>query len=238
MDERPSKTFPFDSKYDFAYRPATYWPDLPTEETVLAQVKGTVRRNVARSLLDEPDETAPEGVGDFLLTSDLGEGGKEFWGSFHPSHLGGEFLPDSDHDEVAIARIELASVTGDVYEVRARRGSDGRIHYGVVDEYWDEGSRFDVRPEASEEPLTLGQLIELIDTARQAHEPHRHPDETYNVGLFDMDRQFNYDESGEAEMLVHFAVASSPFYPMLGEYFSERAEAWLQETEKREEEAE
>lgn len=194
MNERPSKTYPFDSKYDFAYRPATYWPDLPTEESVLAQVKGTVRRDVARSLLEEPDDTAPDGVGDFPLAPDLGSL-EELWGSFHPSHLGGEFLPDLDDSEVAIARVELDSVTGDSYEVRARRASDGRIHYRVVDEYWDDGSRFDVEPEASDEPLTLGQLIELIDTARRADEGHIHPDETYNVGLFDMDRQFNYDES-------------------------------------------
>ncbi len=121
-EQHPSKRFTFDSNYDFSYRPETYWPDLPTEETVLAQVKGTVRRNVARALLEEADETAPDGVGDFLLEPDLGKRGKDFWGSFHPANLGGEFLPGFGDGEVEIARIELASVTGDVLQIRARRG--------------------------------------------------------------------------------------------------------------------
>ena len=108
-EPRPSKQFAFDSGYEFTFRPETYWPDLPTEETVLAKVKGTVRRDVARALLEEPDETAPDGVGDFLLTPDLGKKGKDLWGSLHPANLGGEFLSGYGDGEVEIAPIELKS---------------------------------------------------------------------------------------------------------------------------------
>jgi hypothetical protein len=178
---------PFDENYDLSYQPATYWADFPTEESVLGKVKGTVRRNVARRLLTEPDPTAPEGAGDFLLSPDLGERGKDFWGGFHPSNLGGEFLPDALADEVEIARVELASVTGDVCQVRARRGDDRRIHYRVVDEYWDEGVSYAITPESSAEPLTLGELIELIDTADRGDDP-------YCPGLVDPHREYLYQE--------------------------------------------
>lgn len=235
---RPGKRFPFDDKYDFAYRPATYWPDLPSEETALAEVKGTVRRRVARSLLEEPDPTAPDGVGDFLLEPDLGEETRELWGAIHPSHMGGEFLPDRVEGEIEIARIDTQSVTGDVYQVLARLESDGRIRYRVVDEYWDEGSRYAVTPEVSDEPLTLGELIDLIDTAEQVTKDWL---SGYDVGLFDKDRQFNYDSVCDdeiftpdeiidyAEECAGYAAVSSPFYPMLASYYRDRAEAWLLE---------
>ena len=54
---KPTQRFAGDERFDFAFRPDTYWPDLPTEETVLSDVKGTVRRDVARRLLDDPDPT-------------------------------------------------------------------------------------------------------------------------------------------------------------------------------------
>ena len=226
-EPRPSKQFAFDSSYDFAFRPATYWPDLPTEETVLAKVKGTVRRDVARALLEEPDETASDGIGDFLLKPDIGKRGKDLSGSLHPANLGGEFLPGYGDGEVEIARIDLASVTGDVNQVRARRGDDGRIHYRVVDEYWDEGSSFSVSPATSHEPLALGELIELIDTSSR-------DDEVYDGGLVDSHREYlrseDVSDQDPAEF-AYFATVSSPFYPMLNAYYTERAEAWLLEVE-------
>ena len=35
--------------------------------------------------------------------------------------MSGEYLPDFEGDEVEIARVTLASVTGDVVSIRARR---------------------------------------------------------------------------------------------------------------------
>lgn len=223
---KPTKRFAGDERFDFAFRPDTYWPDLPTEETV-SDVKGTVRRDVARRLLSDPDPTAPEGVGDFLLGQDLGEKGKDLWGSLHPRNLGGEFLPDPETGEAEIARIELASVTGDVCQVRARRGEGNCIHYRVVDEYWDEGVRYLVSQETSDEPLTLGELIELIDTSERG-------DEVYAGGLVDSHRAYLFQEEawidGPAE-IAFFATVTSAFYPMLSEYYTARSEAWLAEIE-------
>ena len=66
--------------------------------------------------------------------------------------MGGEYLPADLEDEIEVARIELASTTGDVIQLRARP-SDGRILYRAVGESWDEGSRYAVTPEESAEPL-------------------------------------------------------------------------------------
>jgi len=48
--------------------------------------------------------------------------------SVHPMFLGGNYLPDTERGEVEIARVSLASVTGDVTCVYARP-ADGGIHY-------------------------------------------------------------------------------------------------------------
>jgi hypothetical protein len=55
-------------------------------------------------------------------------------GSIHPMFMGGNYLPETNTDEVEIARIELNSVTYDVTCVFARF-QNGTIYYRVVDEY-------------------------------------------------------------------------------------------------------
>jgi hypothetical protein len=228
----PNKPFPFDAAYDFSFRPETYWPELPTEETVLAQVKGTTRREAAAALLDEPSEMGEEGA-DFLLKPGLEEEERDLWGSVHPANLGGEFLPEPEDDEVEIARIELMSTTGDVYQVPARRGDDGLIQFRVVDDYWDEGSRHRLAIERSEQPLTMGELIELIDTERQDNAGWRRGDESDDLGLFDRDREASLVGTADPSSLVDFATASSAFYPTLTDYYEDRAGAWLEDVRDR-----
>jgi hypothetical protein len=230
----PKKQFPFDDRYDFSYRPATYWPELPTENTLLSKIKGTQRRDIARRALEGEklqrlggDDLFRE-TAEFVLDENLDEEERESWGGIHPTMTGGEYLPADLEDEIEVARIELASTTGDVIQLRAQP-SDGRIVYRVVDEYWDEGSRYAVTPEESAEPLTFGQLIELLDTARQADEGHLHEDDAYNVGLADKDRAANYDEGSDAEGLIYFATVSSLYYPQLEGYYRDRARAWYEQ---------
>jgi len=78
----------------------------------------------------------------------------------HPRYMGGEYLPDQEEGEVEIARIEIASTTGDVTSVYARR--DGiEILYRIVDEY--EGDTLSGHTErTSTEPLTLGELADFF----------------------------------------------------------------------------
>jgi len=157
----PKKAFPFDDQFDFDFRPETYWPALPTEHSVLEEIPGTARREIGERAL-RGERLAPEEV-EFVFEKDLSERDCESWGRLHPHLMGGEYLPAREEDEVEIARVELASTTGDAIQVRTRK-ADGTIAYRVVDEYYDEGSRYEVAPATSAQLLMLGELIDLIDT--------------------------------------------------------------------------
>jgi hypothetical protein len=186
---------------------------------------GIVRREIAEQAL-RGEHLTPEEV-EFAFEKELRE--RESWGRLHPHLMGGEYLPATDEDEVEIARVELASTTGDVIQVRARNAS-GTIAYRVVDEYYDEGSRYKVAPEDSARPLTLGELIDLIDTARRADEEHIYGDERYDVGLVDSARDINYYEgSGDAGGLREFVRVTSGFDPELEGYFELRSQARVEQ---------
>jgi hypothetical protein len=227
----PSMSYPFGENYDFSFRPDTYWPNAPTTGSFLSQIRGTARRDIARRALEGEElvrldgpELYAQGM-EFVLQDQLGEDERERWGSLHPAMMGGEYLPQMSGDEVEIARVELASTTGDVIEVRAQR-EDGRIHYRVVDEY---ETTWTISPASSEQPLALGELIELIDTAAD----DRGPDgSAYNIGLTDCFRDYNWDGLRDPEELLGFVWVTSPFYPQLESYYGDRAAAWVEEKQR------
>ena len=126
----PQHKSSFDDDFAFAFRPETYWAETPTEASVLAQVEGTIRRELAQGAL-EGAELSPAGV-EFVLEPRLDEQDRVDWGRLHPAMMGGEYLPDTYRDELEIARIELQSTTGDVYQVRARPEKEG-IRYRLVE---------------------------------------------------------------------------------------------------------
>jgi hypothetical protein len=214
---RPTKHFSFDADYDFGFRPVTYWPDVPTDETFLSNIRGTARRQIAeRALAGEElerlgDDDLYKGAMEFVLEDQLDEGDRESWGRIHPAMMGGEYLPKIERDEVEIARVDLESVTADALEVRARRESD-KIHYRVVDEY---ETAYEIEPNSSKEPLSLGDLIELIDTASDGE----------NVGLTDFFRDLNLDGVDDPKELLTFVTVTSAFYPQLDAYYVARARA-------------
>jgi hypothetical protein len=70
-DIRPIARFDFDPKYDFAYRPRTYWAELPTEEAILSRIKGSARRAAARKALETG--SPPPAPIDFVLKESLDE---------------------------------------------------------------------------------------------------------------------------------------------------------------------
>ena len=89
----------------------------------------------------------------------------------------------------------------------------------MVDEYPENG-QWSCRPASSSRPLTLGQIIELIDGTKHPHfEPGR------EGPLTDVLR----DQDGcEPEDVADFVSVESDFYPGLSEYFDRRAEEWLE----------
>lgn len=130
-------------------------------------IKGQMRREMVRDMLSaEGDKREAHDVVLGPIDEDvLGERAPEDFVhdltlALGPSWMGGEYRPDLG-PEVEIARIVLASTTMDVFSVRARL-VDGAYHYSMVDEY---STDFSLTPSASDQPLTLGELVGVLDTA-------------------------------------------------------------------------
>lgn len=175
---------------DLAFRPKSYFWPMALEKHLLSHIKGARRRAALQAFIaaGELDQ-----IPDYLAKAKLSEDERLAIGRLHPRFMGGEYLPDTDEDEVEIARIEIASTTGDVTSVYARR-VDGLIHYRVVDEYGGDTLTDDCE-RASIEPLTLGEL-----------------------GAFFMGAwpllvclQANYEN--DLRGMLHFFNAPSQFYP-------------------------
>ena len=134
--------------------------------------------------------------------------------------LGREFLPHTEPSEVEIALISLESVTGDVIAVTARRRGS-RIVYRIQDEY---ETHFHFKPKTSTRPLSMGELVALIDGATG------HLDGA--TGLTSAYRNYHATWT-DPERLVDFVIVTSDFYPELEAYYEEEAVEWLAEVRGR-----
>ncbi|MDP6154034.1 MAG: ankyrin repeat domain-containing protein [Phycisphaeraceae bacterium] len=142
--------------FNLDFRPETYW-DCP--ETLVANIKGDIRKRfVVRTLQNGEAESVPaQAFADSVTQDDkesLAESGRAF--------IGGEELPDYGNGEVEIARVCINPSIHRVISIRASRDG-GVIHYDIVDEL---DSQFKLKPRTSEQPLSLRELVQLIDTAR------------------------------------------------------------------------
>jgi hypothetical protein len=200
------------AQFDLDFRPVTYWPDIEGIPGALSRIKGTARREAAQSMLEKGEDPR----GEPLAMESLTEEQRQEIGAVHPSLMGGEYLPDLDDEteEVEIARVELQSTTGDVFSVRAARDGE-EIAYRVVDEY---GSEFVIRPESSDRPLALRELVELIDSA--SDEP-----EMRGLVVGYWENQLEWSDSPEDA--VEFATPSSELYEDLEPYYAARAREWV-----------
>jgi hypothetical protein len=148
---------------DLDAAPASYWDDVSPLDALVRNITGQNRRELVRDIAGGGPAAALGPVDDTLLADTLHDDDRRALGRLHPSFLGGEFLPHYAAGEAEIARIVLDSVTRDVIAVRARRArAGGRLRYRIVDEY---GATFDLAVRSSAHPLTLRQLIQLIETA-------------------------------------------------------------------------
>jgi hypothetical protein len=87
---------------------------------LIANIKGSARKKDARRLL-KPGRL--DEAFDFILRDTLDDHQRGFWGSLHPTLVGGEFLPDYKPQEIEIARITMDSTTQDVVRIRASPGT-------------------------------------------------------------------------------------------------------------------
>jgi hypothetical protein len=109
-------------------------------------------------------------------------------------------------------------VTGDQFSVRAKKTKSG-IRYKVVDEY---GSKFKLPLSRSEIPLSLGELLELIDKTKYV-------EIEYGDGLTLSHLGFNYNGGADLESLEGFVSVESAFYPDLNRYYEARVAEWFEE---------
>ena len=92
---------------------------------------------------------------------------------------------------------------------------DGRIGYRVVDEY-PETSTYVCHPASSVSPLSLGELIALMERASEGG--------SIIFPILAMNSRY----STQAE-LATFITVTSDFYPDLGGYYRALTDAWLEE---------
>ena len=196
---------------DLSFRPETYWPEEPALEKIVSRIKGEQRRQWAQTLLsDGRIEELRARIDDGTFAEDLSDADLKEWGRIRPENLGGEFLPASGPDEVEIGRLVLANATADVESIRARRTADG-IVVCVVDEYgteFEDGQRIYMRP------LTLGELIEFIESAR-----HPDLDEGSDGLVLGLVRNMFAAGNEDTASLMQYVDVSSAFYPDIQRYY-------------------
>ncbi|MFC1560565.1 hypothetical protein ACFL3W_01325 [Pseudomonadota bacterium] len=193
--------------FDLKFRPQSYWGPQEIQTYFEARIKGELRRQAAKTV-PENETLDPE-----IFSESLSDESRTSAGAIHPWLMGGEYLPDLYPNEVEIARVTMKSTTMDVISIRARR-TKHRIIYRIVDEYPKSGIDFTKIRKTSIKPLTLGQLISLMDSAPEG-------------GLVGGGREFNYRECGVPEEVYDFETASSAYYPQLSEWYDIANEEWL-----------
>jgi hypothetical protein len=206
MKKSPVVPVPEFPDIDLSYRPSTYFGPLPLEVRVLSRITGHQRREILRKCLAAGDDNYPPE----LEQSSLDEGFRAALGRIHPWYMGGEYLPPLSKNETEIARISLTSTTADQISVRARRLKE-RIAYRIVDEYPGDEPTYNWCPRTSRQPLTLGDLVAMLDGARDCGGAVLGP------------VVFNIEScGGDADEYEDFVSVSSEFYPQLHDYYEAR----------------
>ncbi|MBW0000906.1 MAG: hypothetical protein JO015_17560 [Verrucomicrobia bacterium] len=201
---------------DYSFRPASYWaPPSDPLNAALRNVQGRNRREMIRAYhaegrLDQLDPT--------LLADELGEEDRDGLGRIHPTFMGGEYLPRYRRREVEIARIELASTTGDVISIRARPAGS-RILYRVSDEYETE---YELPQKGSRRPFSLSEFIRFLDDVEQGGADP----EWRRLGFVLSFNLCNLDCGSDLEGLRDFTRVDSDIYPELGCHYGQVCEEW------------
>lgn len=198
--------------YDF--RPASYFERIDSRTLLLSSINGEHRRRDVEQRLDAGDFD-PVVWGEWLTEGSLDPETRSMFSSVHPGMMSGEYLPPMGQEDIEIARVVLASVTGDVISIRARRNGDG-ISYLVVDEYETE---YQLTRDHSDRPLTLGELIDLINTAVR--------DEDEITGGLAVSHVVWHCENGMGDDMRGFVRVESAFYPELNRFFDTVLDEYL-----------
>ena len=186
---------------DLGFCPSTKLFPITAEKLLLSRVKGTARRKMLATAVDEDclNELHP-----LFTRISLDQEERRARAAAHPSFMGGEYLPDFEEGEIEVARIDLRSVTADAISIRLRRLPIG-FAYRVVDEYMDENENGLLESPTfvlDDRPLTLARFGEFAIRVSRLKE------------ICDTDR---FDSVDEAQCFVR---ASSEFYPQFAAYIA------------------
>jgi len=211
-DDIRGAAMPDNSRYNLDYRPDSYWVNPGIADAISASIEDETGKRLARK---------------------LHEAGRSI-GKIHPALMGGHYLPKNAVDEVEIARVTIESTSRDVVSIRAKRRGK-RLTYRMMDEH---GTTFLIQPTSSGRPLTMGELIQLIDTSLPEGEEERwrgqsnsyrnnalmEPDEAASIAYLDSE---TLKSVTEPEHLLNYVKINSSFYPELKAYYEEEAREWV-----------
>ena len=134
--------------------------------------------------------------------------------------------------EVEIARISVSSSSRDVISLKARRAADRRIQYRMIHEDVNgrTAHRIRVRPASSTQPLTLGELIAMLEAACYSGPCPDEGDDVRFGGVIWGTLRLNLEHGiPHADDYVFFMKVTSRHYRQLARYYDERLSEWCLE---------
>ena len=191
---------------DLNYKPISYFL-YKKYGLSIGEIKGAERRLQMLNFINSDINQ----LGSQLLKPKLTAEERRYIGNIHPSFMGGEYLPDTEINEVEVARITIASTTQDVTCVYVKE-QDGLLIYRIVDEY--EGGTLDGPCQmVSNSPVSLETLMNFfID----------------GWDIFNCLNANFYDYNFDPYLVKGFIVdANSNFYSQFGQLLDERINIWL-----------
>ena len=179
--------------------------DYFDELSVLTNIKGQYRRVVIRQLISKGEaETIPNEY----FSQSLPEAIIKELEEKSSRMASGEYLPDYLPGEIELARIIYDTINLEIISIRVRnKGS--KFLYRVVDE---RNTKFAHMPKTSSRPLTLKQLISLIDSINAPKDSY------FSQRLKGGDIQIILHPDGKAKLVHRFEVESE-FYPGLSRWY-------------------
>ncbi len=222
---------------DLEFRPAHYSDFPDAVSAVVAGVHGSRRREMIRDIL------ASEGARGDQVRNMLGDLHPHLMeAKAHPAFvdwmsrldtrwIGGERLPPDEPGEVEIARITLENTLREVTAIRARWEADRMIYrYRIVDDH--SRQQYDPVPATSDEPLSLRELLRMLDDSSFGDPGRTLSDEIRHQW------ELGYHRHSDLDAAAEFVKITSELYPELERAMELRWERWLAGREEGEEKAE
>jgi hypothetical protein len=203
---------------NYRFRPKSYIDAGDPLQAILKNVQGSRRRRIIHDFFAAG---RLEELTDAILLDVLSDEQRAWLGAVHPSFLEGEYLTAYRVGEVEIARIELQSTTADVISVRAQPANI-RFVYSICDEY---ESKFTVSPASSIRPLTLAELIGMIDNAGFR--------ESLGIDYTVRNYEGGTRTAERLDALKTFTRVESTFYPQITVHYRRLVQSWFLEEQKR-----